>query len=119
MNPSGQYIITVTNKGTLTGGSQNYSLIISGDNVSTLATNENNLTENYVKVYPNPTTDFLKISGTDAWKSVKILDASGRLIIEIKDLKNNKIDVSSLSKGTYQLILLNENTNLSTKFIKK
>lgn len=119
MNPSGQYIITITNKGTLTGGSQNYSLIISGDNVSTLATNENNLTENYVKVYPNPTTDVLKISGTDAWKSVKILDASGRLIREIKDLKNNKIDVSSLSKGTYQLILLNENTNLSTKFIKK
>jgi len=119
MNPSGQYIITITNKGTLTGGSQNYSLIISGDNVSTLATNENNLTEKYVKVYPNPTTDVLKISGTDAWKSVKILDASGRLIREIKDLKNNKIDVSSLSKGTYQLILLNENTNLSTKFIKK
>jgi hypothetical protein len=48
-------------------------------------------------VYPNPTVDFLNIDGVEI-VNVKIYNTNGQLV---KQSTNNKIDVSTLSKGTY------------------
>ena len=58
-NPSGTYTITVTHKGALLGGSQNYSLIVTSTNLSSLGTNEAALKGDEILLYPNPTQDFL------------------------------------------------------------
>ncbi|MGB1102282.1 MAG: LamG-like jellyroll fold domain-containing protein [Crocinitomicaceae bacterium] len=63
-------------------------------------------------VYPNPTTDFLNISG-DNVESVKIFDLNGRLILS--DTFTSKVDVSNLSNGMYQLLI---NDNQRIKFNK-
>jgi hypothetical protein len=48
-------------------------------------------------VYPNPALDVLHIEATEA-VIVKIYSTGGRLV---KEATTNKIDVSTLSKGTY------------------
>ncbi len=69
-------------------------------NQTNLATNENGLSINDVKIYPNPAKDFINITSKKEISSVEILDLSGKKISESKDLK---INVSNLKKGIYLL----------------
>ena len=64
-------------------------------------------------VYPNPTTDFLNISG-DNVESVKIFDMNGRLVLS--DTFTSKVDVSSLVNGYYTLFV---NDTKPIRFIKQ
>lgn len=69
-----------------------------------------------VKVYPNPTNDFLKFDDLTENKTYKIYDLNGRLIKTgtISDI-HNTINVSDFSCGTYILKV----DNASLKFVKK
>ncbi len=117
--PSGNYTITVTHKGNLTGGSQPFSLIVSGANVSTLGTNNNTIKESDIEIFPNPTKDWINFknnNGQDA--TVVILDMSGKFVNKRK-VENGKISVMELPKGTYILIYTDKkNKQESFKFIK-
>lgn len=66
------------------------------------------------KVYPNPTTDKLSINSAQTFEKYGIYDSKGVLILNSK-LVNNEINVSSLSKGVYSLVL----DNYSQTFIKE
>lgn len=65
-----------------------------------------------VKVYPNPTSEFLNIEleNVSDKSSLMLFDAMGRLVLS-KSVKNNvsKVDVSNLPKGTYTLHLNSDN----------
>lgn len=114
--PSGEYVLNVTHKGTL-AAPQNYSLIITAANLSTLSVRDEVLTQG-IKVYPNPTVDELHITGVSNFDMV-LLDASGR-VIRKEYVSQNKINVQSLVKGTYYLIIRNsEIDSYTVKFIKK
>jgi len=65
-----------------------------------LATNENSLSKNNVKIYPNPAKDFINITSKQQVNSIEILEQSGKRISESKELK---INVSHLPKGIYIL----------------
>lgn len=69
-----------------------------------------------VKVFPNPTTNVLKLEGLSETKNYTIFDSKGTLIQKgsVSD-ENDTIDVSSLSSATY---FLNIN-KASLKFVKK
>ncbi|WP_170828436.1 T9SS type A sorting domain-containing protein [Chryseobacterium soldanellicola] len=100
-------------------GNMGYVLV---DNISltgvSLATSENQLS-NGVKVYPNPTSDYLYVKTDRKVVNVKIFDASGKLVIS-KDKIDQKIDVSQLSTGSYILTMKNSDGTSSThNFIKK
>jgi hypothetical protein len=77
-----------------------------------ISTNVISLNENNeIKVFPNPSSDFVTISSTDKTISrIEILDVSGRLI---KNIAANsfevKVDVSDLSNGIYFLRVEDEN----------
>ena len=60
-NPIGSYTVTVTHKGTLTGGSQKFSLIVTADTLGTLGVNETNTKTATVSIYPNPAKEFITI----------------------------------------------------------
>ena len=64
------------------------------------AVNQNNM--GYMDFYPNPSSEYIQIQSNLAQKiNVKITDVSGKLVLEI-DLKNGeKIDLNSISSGTY------------------
>ncbi|HZH88667.1 MAG TPA: S8 family serine peptidase, partial [Chitinophagaceae bacterium] len=86
---AGEYTIRVTHKGTLTNGSQNFSLIIYGmkEGLSVKKESFDNL-----NVYPNPATDIVNISAdlisiVDA--KVELYDMAGKRVYENSGLFNN------------------------------
>src|SRR5690554_633548 len=80
-NPEGTYEIVVSHKGSLVGGSQNDSLIVSGiddDGVGIESFNES-----LVFIYPNPTTDILNfdVIGNLILDKIEIYDTIGKRIL--------------------------------------
>ncbi|WP_422104382.1 T9SS type A sorting domain-containing protein [Winogradskyella sp.] len=87
---------------------------ISKINLSSLSTNEFS-TINSIKVYPNPSTDFINISGLIETKRFKIYNILGvEMLIGIIS-RNEKIDIKNLKNGIYFLKFDDGNT---VKFIK-
>lgn len=99
-NPSGTYTITVTHKGFLSGGPQNFTLIATSENLSTLGIKDSNKAESKVDFYPNPAKDYIHITENDRDVNVNIFDASGKLVITSK-LVDQKLNIMHLVKGNY------------------
>lgn len=72
--------------------------------------------KNRVKIYPNPTSDFIKVQNVKDFKIARIFDLTGKLV---QESKSAEIDVRSLAKGQYILNIHSGNTIESQKFIKK
>ena len=118
-NPSGTYTITVTHKGTLLGGNQNFSLIVTSDNLSTLSTSEVNKLENEVNFYPNPAKDFINVGEKDQNLLINIYDVSGKLVLSDRN-SENRINISRLIKGNYFASYTNnKGVKKSFKFTKE
>ncbi|NML70209.1 T9SS type A sorting domain-containing protein [Chryseobacterium sp. RP-3-3] len=75
------------------------------------------LNKNTIKVYPNPTSDYIKISSSGRIKSIEMYDSVGKKVQS--RLENDRVDVSNLPGGIYQINIITENGNFSEKFIKK
>ena len=69
-----------------------------------------------VSIYPNPTSDFLKIQNVKVLGNVRIFDMSGKIV---KETSSSDIDVRNLSAGQYILNIYSGNEVISRKFIKK
>ena len=119
-NPSGSYTITITHKGTLVNGNQNFTLIATGGNIAKLGTNEVASIKNQIIYYPNPAKDFLYIKNVKIDpKSIVILDLSGR-VVSNPILKNNTVDIQKLEKGNYLLNCKDKsNQEYTIKFTKE
>ncbi|MBS7332688.1 MAG: T9SS type A sorting domain-containing protein [Weeksellaceae bacterium] len=82
--------------------------------------NTNNATElkNKVSIYPNPVADVLNISGIKTEAKIEITNILGQKV-KSENIKNGKVNVQNLNKGTY-VISITENGNVTNlKFIKK
>jgi hypothetical protein len=67
-------------------------------------------TESQIDVYPNPSNENIQVHlVSNALFDLKIVDASGRVIMTFKDVLLNDfvIDIQSLDAGVYQLVLTN------------
>ncbi|WP_432673010.1 S8 family serine peptidase [Flavobacterium sp. SM2513] len=119
-NAIGTYTIQVSHKGTLVGGAQNYSLVISGFDQANLSSDTFN--KEKISVYPNPLSDVLNVaSSSDFFTGYQLYDIQGRLIKKelLSDLSSFQINTSSLSKGLYILNLVSPNGNFARKIIKE
>ncbi|MDA9056911.1 T9SS type A sorting domain-containing protein [Flavobacteriaceae bacterium] len=75
------------------------------------------LLDGYVRVYPNPTTDFLHIVSNTAQKAT-LFNTAGQKILETNNA--TALDVIDLPSGVYLLNLQNTQNQISTfKIIKK
>ena len=75
------------------------------------------LLDGYVRVYPNPTTDFLHIVSNTAQKAT-LFNTAGQKILETNNA--TALDVIDLPSGVYLLNLINSQNQISTfKIIKK
>ena len=75
-----------------------------------------------VELNPNPTNDILTVKWMQEYKMIQILDLQGKVLYSAaltNDAKFISIDVSALNKGTHFLKLINENSQVMKKFIKK
>jgi serine protease AprX len=124
-NPtSTTYTITVSHKGTLTNGPQDFSLIVTGGNLT--LSNEKQSLDNFV-VYPNPAKDFINYSfnsnNRDKAK-ISLVDLQGREIFNQEREGNNSlidgsINTSGLSSGLYILNISQGNATVNEKIIIK
>ncbi len=77
------------------------------------------LEKNHVKIYPNPTTDFIyvKLSSKLKIEEASVYDLSGKLILQAK-LESDKLNLRSLPQGIYMVIFKNSDLK-PIKIIKK
>jgi hypothetical protein len=75
---------------------------------------------NFVKVYPNPTNDYITIESKTLIEEVRIYDIYGKNVLQ-KNCQSNKelVNLYMLSSGAYFLQLLTNNQTQSVKIIKR
>jgi subtilisin family serine protease len=119
-NPSGTYTITVTHKGTLTGGNQPFTLIASSQNMSSLGVKDEVKSDNQISLYPNPAKDFVYFKNNNLVEAtVSIVDMSGRIVSK-EIVKDGRMSVQSLQTGEYIAVYRDKKgREVSMKFIKK
>lgn len=87
----------------------------------TLGVNQNNTTSNFT-VYPNPSSDKINFefaNNNSTLSRAYVYDLNGKLVLE-SEIKNNSININSLLKGSYILILKDvDNKTISQKIVKK
>ena len=90
---------------------------LSGD-VHTINLGIDDINNENISIFPNPTTGLLTISGIENGKTIEIYNTLGQLIISMPFQKN--INTQSLNTGIY-LLKIKGNTSkiFQTKFIKK
>lgn len=97
------YVITVTHKNNLLGGSQNYSLIIDG---ITATNSQSDKEVKLVGVYPNPASDVLNFNLSNSLASegcvITLYDIQGRQVKRVENYVGS-LDVSDLNSGVYVL----------------
>ena len=114
----GNYQIIVSHKGSLTGSSQNFSLIVSGVNQTLSTTNFNG---NLLNIYPNPTSDKLFVNTSVVTVSkYEVYDLQGRLVksAKVNDLKSFHIDLNDIFSGMYLVQIYSNNGVSYHKIIK-
>ncbi|MGB2684456.1 MAG: endonuclease [Olleya sp.] len=89
-----------------------------GQHNQTLSTTDFNKQE--IKIYPNPIKSSLLTIEVNENSSFEIYDILGKKILKGNvTSKNNKVSLSSLSKGVYILRLQNKNGSITKKLIKE
>lgn len=117
------YTVTITHKGSLLGGSQDYSLIISGIDGSTNGIGENEFLSE-INMWPNPANDVLNVSFSNVIGNelnAVIYDIQGRKVAQ-KDLilgTQNTIDISAFQAGIYIVEFSNGVQKSTKKLLKK
>lgn len=114
----GVYTIQVAHKGTLVGGSQNYSLVATSTNG--LGLNSKDF-DNSVFIYPNPAQNVLNfdIKNDIILNDVSVNDISGKEIFKVTSSIGNSVDISNLSAGVYFITFKSETNSITKKFIKQ
>lgn len=77
------------------------------------------LEKDNVKIYPNPTADFVyvKLNSKSKIEGAEIYDLSGKLVLKTK-LESEKLDLKNLPQGVYMIVF--RNTDIKPiKIIKK
>ena len=96
----------VNGNGSSSGDGADTSFLRITENISSSI---EDISSNYFKIYPNPTTDFVNIEGSQQVLLANLFDINGRKIKSINT--QNPIDVSGLQKGVYLLNIIMENGN--------
>jgi len=84
---------------------------------STLSVNSTELVN--IKLYPNPSSDFLFYDSNFNFSEIIIYDLNAKEIFSAAfSASNNFIDISNLSEGLYLIKFKNENRNKTLNFVK-
>lgn len=70
-------------------------------------------------IFPNPSTEYIRIENASANMNYSIIDLSGRVVASGKLNSGNTISVEHFTNGVYILQLSNKDFSGTTKFIKR
>ena len=82
---------------------------------TTLSTNTSLFSNNQITVYPNPATNYIQLQGTNDNTQISIFDLNGRMLKKVPYSKNEIIDVSKFTNGTYILKIQEANKTIESK----
>lgn len=68
-------------------------------------------------VYPNPSSDHIRLNGLSEPVEIQIADSKGRILMEEKIGQNQSINIAYLNSGLYYILIPEQKTSL--KFIKE
>jgi serine protease AprX len=117
----GVYTIQVSHKGTvLTGGPQEYSLILSGEAGLTLGTDTADFTDKII-LYPNPARNTLNFATPNNAEisSIALYDVVGKQVQANSQVQQNTLDISNLSRGVYFAKFIFGGSLMVKKFVKE
>lgn len=77
----------------------------------------NEVSTNQISIFPNPTTDIIKVNAKEDVKSLEVLDFTGKSIQS--NIGSNEMNVQHLSNGIYFLKVTTDKSTKVEKFIKK
>jgi len=77
----------------------------------------NKISDNSIRLYPNPAVDFINYSGVDSGRII-IYDISGKQVLETTALTGKRINISKLSTGIYTMRIISKSKAYNEKFIK-
>lgn len=85
-----------------------------------LATDVSNLVKENIKIYPNPSKDFINISADSIIKSIEIYDVQGRIVkvISGNNTKTVRVEIENISVGIYILKAITEKGSFTEKIHK-
>lgn len=118
-------VLEIGHKSKIFRGVQSYSLIVSGiDDFEGVMSEESRLNKEYVRVWPNPTSDFLVLSGIDTNTpfEVEVLSVLGKRISGVNSYFQNDniiLDVNELEVGLYVVRIRSGLDSKDVVFIKK
>jgi serine protease AprX len=113
------YTIEIKHKGSLSGGQQPFSIIITGIN-EVLKINNFKLNE-YISIYPNPADNFIAFdSNKYNVFDVSIFNVNGIEVLELQNHElNQSIKINEFSPGIYFIKVTAEDYTKTFKLIKK
>ena len=103
--------------GTQNGALYNFALTGSSSNWGGVPLSTATFTHAGVHVYPNPSSDFVSVSGLNAAAAIKIIDMTGRIVSDSQypTAEQARIDVSYLNSGVYFMVI---NNDQNIRFVK-
>lgn len=72
-----------------------------------------------IKLYPNPARDAVYLSTVEGIKQVAICNIEGRVLVNLKNITKQNIDISNLEKGVYFFYITTERGTSLKKIVKE
>lgn len=83
-------------------------------------TNLSNNDLKFIKVYPNPSSGVIHVTGNfQSEGTVRVINAAGQLIIESKLTQDNEIDLSAFANGLYHVLIMDGQSVHQSTIIKQ
>jgi hypothetical protein len=91
--------------------------------ISSLKVSNVGITENFgqnIRIFPNPATDMVSVSGISEFSTIKIFTSDGSLVktIQTGNVEQTTFNITGLSKGIYQLRFTGSQSSVYKKLIK-
>jgi hypothetical protein len=104
----------------ITGTKQNYTPYFGYAVVINAPTALNDLEENQMQVYPNPTRDYLQIRLPENTSIIQIqlMDLTGRMVIQQTN-DATQLDLGEVPAGVYQLLVHTNEGKFSRKVVRQ
>jgi len=106
-----------TARGTLTGGTNLWTITDGGQDIGTSLENLNNNLS--LQISPNPVRNQLRINGLCGNAEITIMDMTGKIFQKEQVSSASMVSVSNLPKGLYVVQVNNENKTVRMKMIKE
>ena len=75
---------------------------------------------NTISIHPNPAKDYIVIDGLEGDETIKIYNATGRIVKEVKTMLSSVIiRLDALSEGLYQVAIIGRNGNTISRKVMK